>query len=155
MASPATAARFSEKLGKTASLNLAPTRNVRALVVSSEFEVRKPLLYSLESLHVDTIVCAGRTEAEDVLAKESVDIVFCDDHLPDGSYSDLVHPSHYEGKIPRVVVTTRTGDWDLYFDALGKGAFDVIQCPCYARDVEMAVGRVLREEDSQSLMASS
>ena len=155
MASAATATRFSEQFATVLPRNLAPARNVRALVVSSELEVHKPLLHSLEFLHVDTIVCEGRTQAEDVLARESIDIVFCDDHLPDGSYCDLVHPNQYEGKIPRVVVTTRTGDWDLYFDALGKGAFDVIQCPCYARDVEMTVRRVLREEDSQSLLPSS
>jgi DNA-binding NtrC family response regulator len=130
---------------------LLPVRHVRALVVSSQLEVSKPLLQTLESLRIDTIVCGGLVQAEEVLSKQTVDVVFCDDYLPDGSYSDLVRPEHWGDRVPRVVVTTRTGDWDLYFDALGKGAFDVIQCPCYAKDVEMTIVRVLREEHESPL----
>jgi DNA-binding NtrC family response regulator len=53
------------------------------------------------------------------------------------------------------VVTTRTGDWDLYFEALGKGAFDVIQSPCYSTHVEMTITRVLREEEARLEYRSS
>jgi DNA-binding NtrC family response regulator len=125
-------------------------RHVRALVVSPELEVRKPLLRTLEELRVDTLVCSGRAQAEEVLSKQRVEIVFCDERLPDGCYSDLVHPNRSKQRVPRVVVTTRTGDWDLYFEALGKGAFDVIRCPCYATDVEMTIIRAVREEHGQA-----
>jgi two-component system C4-dicarboxylate transport response regulator DctD len=124
-------------------------RHVRALVVSSELEVRKPLLWSLEWLQVDAIVCAGLREAEEALSEHCVDVVFCDDRLPDGSYSDLLRPSRSSRKAPRIVVTTRTGDWELYFEALEKGAFDVIQSPCYSTHVEMTITRVLREEEAR------
>ena len=120
-------------------------RHVRAVVVSSEQEVRKPLLRSLESLQVDAIVCADLREAEKALSEHSADVVFCDDRLPDGSYSDLFR----RRKTPRVVVTTRTGDWGLYFEALEKGAFDVIQSPCYSTHVEMTITRLLREEEAR------
>jgi DNA-binding NtrC family response regulator len=72
-----------------------------------------------------------------VLARQEVDLVFCDEYLPDGSYSDLIHSNHWNHKIPRVVVTTRHGDWDLYFEALRKGAFDITRSPWHATDVEM------------------
>jgi DNA-binding NtrC family response regulator len=58
----------------------------------------------------------------------------------------LIYSHHCDRRIPRVVVTTRTGEWDLYFEAVTKGAFDVIRSPWYAADVEMAVIRALREE---------
>lgn len=125
-------------------------RHVRALVVSPELEARKPLLRTLEELRVDTLVYSGRAQAEEVLSKQPVEIVFCDERLPDGCYSDLVRPNRSQHRVSRVVVTTRTGNWDLYFETLGKGAFDVIRCPCYATDVEMTVIRVLREEHGQS-----
>jgi DNA-binding NtrC family response regulator len=106
------------------------------IIVSAEMEVRKPLVRSLESHHIDYIVCANLLQAGQVLSQQSFDVVFCDDRLPDGSYSDLVHCNHTHRKTARAVVTTRTGDWDLYFEAMERGAFDVIQSPCYALDVD-------------------
>jgi DNA-binding NtrC family response regulator len=128
--------------------HLVDAQHVRALVVSSELEIRKPLLRSLESLQVDKIVCADLREAEETLSEHSVDVVFCDDRLPDGSYSDLLCRSRSSSKTFRIVVTTRTGGWDLYFEAVEKGAFDVIQSPCYSPHVEMTITCVLREESA-------
>jgi len=135
--------------------HLVAARHARALVVSSELEVHKPLLRTLEWLQVDAIVCADLREAEEALSEHFVDVVFCDDRLPDGSYSDLLRRSRSSSKAPRIVVTTRTGDWELYFDALEKGAFDVIQSPCHSTHVEMTITRVLREEEARLEFRSS
>ena len=126
-------------------------RKVRALVVSPHLEVRRPLLRTLEALSADVTVCSTREQAEDVLSRQAFEIVFCDDHLPDGSYSDLIHAEHYDHRIPRIAVTTRTGEWELYFEAIAKGAFDVIRSPWYTPDVEMTVIRALREEEQPTL----
>jgi len=148
MAQLATNTRMSGRFLHPMPEHLVVARHVRALVVSSELEVRKPLLRSLQWLQVDAIVCADLREAEEALAEHCVDVVFCDDRLPDGSYSDLLGPSRSRSKALRIVVTTRTGDWELYFEALGKGAFDVIQSPCYSTHVEMTITRILREEEA-------
>ena len=121
-------------------------RHVRALVVGPNIEVRRALLRTLEALSRDVIVCSTQTQAEEVLSRQTVDVVFCDEHLPDGSYDQLIHSNHWDHRTPRVVVTTRIGEWELYFEAVTKGAFDVIRSPWYAADVEMAVIRALREE---------
>jgi len=92
-------------------------RQVRALVVSSELEARKPLLRALEALRADVMICSSAAQAEEALSKQSLEIVFCDERLPDGSYTKLIHPNHWNRKIPCVVVTTRTRDWGLYFEA--------------------------------------
>ena len=126
-------------------------RIVRALVISPHLDVRRPLLQTLEALCADVVVCSSREQAEDVLSRQAVEIVFCDDHLPDGSYGDLLHGDHSDHRIPRIAVITRTGEWELYFEAIGKGAFDVLRSPWYAADVEMTVIRALREEDQPSL----
>jgi len=114
--------------------------HVRALVVSPRLEVRQPLIRTLESLAMDVTACATCHDAEEVLATRSIDLVFCDDRLPEGSYADLIRAVG-----PRVIVVTRTGDWDLYLEALSKGAFDVIRCPWHPTDVELTVIRALRE----------
>jgi DNA-binding NtrC family response regulator len=121
-------------------------RHVRALVVSPNIEVRRALLRTLEALSTDVIACSTQTQAEEVLSRQTVDVVFCDERLPDRSYDELIHSNHRDHRIPRVVVTTRTGEWELYFEAVTKGAFDVIRSPWHAADVEMAVIRALREE---------
>ena len=89
-------------------------------------EIRRPLLRTLEALSTDVIVSSTRTQAQEVLSMQTVDAVFCDEQLPDGSYDDLIHSNHWD---PRIVVTTRTGEWELYFEAVRKGVFDVIRSP--------------------------
>ena len=121
-------------------------RHVRALIISPNIEVRRTLLRTLEALPTDVIVCSTRTQAEEVLSRQTVDVVFCDEHLPDGSYDGLIHSNHWKHRIPRVVVTARTGERDLCFEAVRNDAFDVIRSPWCAADVEMAVIRALREE---------
>lgn len=148
MAALAPSVRASVQLWKPAP-NPIRNQHVRALVVSPELDDRKPLLRTLEALQVEIIVCTTRVQAEEIVVTKPVDIVFCDEYLPDGRYFDLVLATNGSSTGPRVVVTTRTGDWDLYFAALDEGAFDVIRCPCHAQDVEMTIVRLLTEHSSQ------
>jgi len=97
-------------------------------VVSPRLEVRKPLVYVLESLSADVVTCSTCAQADEVLSHQSFEVVFCDEHLPDGWFADLIHADHYEHKIPRVIVATSTGEWELYFEAMSRGAFDVVRC---------------------------
>jgi DNA-binding NtrC family response regulator len=120
-------------------------RTIRALLVTPHLEVRQHLVRTLNALRVDVVACSTVSQAQEVLCANAVDIIFCDDHLADGRYSDLLQTIQPNGATPRVVVTTRTGEWELYFEAVGKGAFDVIRCPWHATDVEMVVLRALRE----------
>jgi DNA-binding NtrC family response regulator len=130
-------------------------RYVRALLVSPRLEVRKALLQVLESLSADVTCCTNRVQAEEVLAHQRFEVVFCDEHLPDGSYADLIHADHFEHRIPCVIVATRVGEWEFYFEALRKGAFDVVRAPWYATDVEMTVIRALHEEDATQAKAKA
>lgn len=127
-------------------------RYVRALLVSARLEVRKPLLQVLESFSTDVVCCSTVAQAEEVLSGQVFEVVFCDEHLPDGSYADLIHPDHCEHRVPRVIVATRVGEWELYLEALRKGAFDVVRAPWHPTDVEMTVIRALREEEARSEM---
>jgi DNA-binding NtrC family response regulator len=122
-------------------------QHIRALLVSPDMDVRRPVVRTLEALSADAIVCSTRAQAEEVLSRQAVEIVFCDEHLPDGSYCDLIRSFGTAGEIPRVVLITRTGEWELYFEATSKGAFDVIRSPWHATDLEMAVIRACREQD--------
>jgi DNA-binding NtrC family response regulator len=94
------------------------------------------------------IQASSKAQAEEVLARQGFGVVFCDEYLPDSGYADLIHAGHFENRIPRVIVATRVGEWELYFEALRKGAFDVVRAPWYVTDVEMTVIRALHEEEA-------
>ena len=122
-------------------------QRIRVLLVSHNMDVRRTLVRTLELLSADVVVCSTRAQAEEVLSRQAVEIVFCDEHLLDGSYCDLIRSFGSDGEIPRVVLLTRTGEWELYFEATSKGAFDVIRSPWYATDLELAVIHACREQD--------
>lgn len=124
--------------------------HVRVLVVSSHLEARQRVVHSLEALSIDVVACANRLQAVEMLAKHTFELVFCDEALPDGSYSDLLYHAS-GGAIPRLVVLTRNGDWELYFEALSKGAFDVVRQQGYPTDFELIVIRAMREDARPAL----
>lgn len=130
----------------------AHEKNVRALLVSPEWEVRRVIVRILEGIGIDMVTCSTTTAAEEALFNQPFDVVFCDEYLPDGSYADLLLPNRWESN-PRVIVVTRVGEWDLYIDALSKGAFDVVRAPWHAADVEIAVLHALRDRAKERLAA--
>jgi len=130
-------------------------RNIRVLLLSPYPEVRRSLRQTLEALAIDVTVCANREQGEEVLSKQVFELVFCDCYLPDGCYSDLIHPRHWAHRTPRVAVVVRKGGRELYADALGKGAFVVLQWPSCVTDVELAVLRAIREEERLTLFRAA
>ena len=68
------------------------------LIVSSHLENGRALMRILDGLPVNAIVSRTLAQAQEVLARQEVHIVFCDDSLPDGTYRDFcrcgVSPNH-------------------------------------------------------------
>lgn len=121
-----------------------------ALVMSSHLECRRALVRILQGLRVNTLATATLAEAEEVLSRQGVALVFCDDRLTDGSYRDLLQNLRTWKKTPHIVVTTRTGEWKEYQEALGLGVSDMIQYPYRSTDVELNVLRATRGGDQKS-----
>jgi DNA-binding NtrC family response regulator len=121
----------------------------QTLVASSHLESRLILLRILEDLGVSTFASATLAEAEEVLSRHPIALVFCDDRLTDGSYRDLLQRLRTSKQSPHTVVTSRTGEWKEYLEALGLGAFDMIQRPYRSTDVELNVIRAMRGRDQK------
>jgi DNA-binding NtrC family response regulator len=113
------------------------------LVASSHMEDRSSLLHILDGLALNVISCSELDQVQEVLSRQEVPLVFCDEHLAGGGYRGLL--SSDVGQRPRIVVTFRTGEWDEYLDAMRKGAFDAIRFPFQPTDVELVVLRAMRE----------
>jgi DNA-binding NtrC family response regulator len=107
-------------------------------------EDRTSLLHILDGLSLNVISCSALDQVQEVLSRQEVPLVFCDERLTDGCYRDLLTSA--AGRRPRVVVTIRTGEWDEYLDAMRQGAFDAIRFPLRPTDVELVVLRAMREK---------
>ena len=60
------------------------------LVASSDMEERRSLIRVCEGMSMNVISCNGLSQVEEVLSRQAVGIVFCDENLSDGSYRDLL-----------------------------------------------------------------
>lgn len=116
------------------------------LVASSHVENRVAVVSALRRLPVNVISCAALQQAEEVLARQTVALVFCDESLSDGSFRELLDGVKREKTSPKVVVAIRTGDWKEYLEAMQLGAFDAIRCPLRETEIENVVARAMREE---------
>jgi DNA-binding NtrC family response regulator len=116
------------------------------LVVSSDLADRDQLTGVLASLGLDPVPTSSLRECREILAQKKVGLVFCDRHLTDGNYQDLLATSPQSGDRPRVVVTSHRADWDEYREAMRCGAFDIICAPCRRADVEWMVVQAKRAD---------
>jgi DNA-binding NtrC family response regulator len=72
-----------------------------------------------------------------------MDLVFCDEYLPDGSYRDLLISGRFGKNAGSFVLLLRVGEWEEYLTAMRLGALDVLRCPLQQTEVEAALHRAL------------
>ncbi len=125
------------------------------LIVSSDLEGRRALTKILNALGIDPLCASTIDESLEILPKETIGVVFCDQYLADGSYRDLLAASHHLKSRLRMVVTSRQGNWDEYLEAMRQGAFDLIVSPCRPTDVEWMVIQAKRDERNRKAEAAS
>ena len=116
------------------------------VVVSSDLETRRQLSHILEEQGNDPICASSLSECHETIAHHNVGLVFCDPHLSDGNYRELLAAYRLRDWKPRVVITSRSADWEEFKEAMRWGAFDVISSPCRPTDVEWMVIQAKREE---------
>lgn len=122
------------------------TSPFEVLVISSDLALRRQLANVLTALGVDPVCISTLRECHEILAEKRVGLVFCDHHVADGSYQDLLSRYSLASDRPRVVVTSRTANWDEYKEAMECGAFDLVSVPCRNTDVEWMVIQAKRAE---------
>jgi DNA-binding NtrC family response regulator len=116
------------------------------VVVSADLESRRHLSQILLAQDVDPICIATLRECHEILAKGRVGLIFCEPHVTDGTYQDLMAAYRLTDRKPRVVVTSRGADWEEFKEAMRCGAFDVIAAPCRPTDVEWMLIQACRDE---------
>src|SRR2546429_101881 len=86
--------------------------NRHILVVSSRIENKNALLSALDGLPVITFTVPKIEHAFEVLLSSPIDLVFCEEHVTDGSYRELLSAVHARDKMTPFVLTLVRAMWD-------------------------------------------
>jgi len=124
------------------------------LVVSSDLDHRRTLTSILQEDGWSPLHASRLNECRDLLAKQNVGLVFCERHLADGTYRDILSVARTSTRKVSVVVTSRLADWDEYLEALRHGAVDLIPSPCKKSDVTSALAQVRRGKSADGANAT-
>jgi DNA-binding NtrC family response regulator len=111
---------------------------------------RNALIHMLEGMSVSVFSCSTLRQAKEVLSRQKIELVFCDENLSDGSFRDLLRPNQFWISSPQIVVIFRFGEWAEHMEALQLGDFEVISSPLHPTDVELAVIRAMRDGGRES-----
>jgi DNA-binding NtrC family response regulator len=120
-------------------------KELNVLIVSSRIETRKVLQRTLEGLPVNTFCVSRIDHAMEVLPSRSFAIIFCEEHVSDGSYRKLLEITLANSEPNHFVVILCTGEWEEYLEALKLGAAEVLRCPLQSPDVDMVLIHAMRE----------
>jgi len=113
----------------------------RALIVDDDASFRLGLAAVLRLEGFVTASAATCQEALDELAKGSVDVLFVDVNLPDGSGFDLLP----RADAPTVIVVTAEPSLSVADEALSLGAWDCLAKPVDRMRVRMTLAGLARE----------
>jgi DNA-binding NtrC family response regulator len=125
------------------------------LIVSCRAENKKTLRHALDDLPVNAFYVSSIAEAVDQLSARPLAVVFCEEHLSDASYPDLLSLVRAYSPGSRFVVMLCTGEWEEYLEALRLGAAEVVRCPLQAPDIDMVLISAIREGYRDSALHAS
>lgn len=123
------------------------------LVASGNFEHRRSLIKILEELPLNVISVSTFQQAEEVLSRQHISLLFSDQRLPDGSYKQLLPHTDSSGQTLRVVLTTEDSDPVDPQEVDYRHVLGTLKYPFHATDVELQVIRAAHEEQEEAPIA--
>ncbi|MBI1750284.1 MAG: hypothetical protein HY234_14825 [Acidobacteria bacterium] len=124
------------------------TGQFEVLVAASDAENRRELTQMLSGMGLKPAISSSVQEAQAILSAKPVSLVFCEEKLADGNYQDVLRAVKRTAEKAPVVVSSRKQDWYEYLEALRLGAFEFLDGPVRAMDVEMIVRYAVRLADA-------
>jgi DNA-binding response OmpR family regulator len=74
-------------------------------------------------------------EALELLREHHIPVIICEQNLPDGNWKTLLEEVEAMPARPRLIVSSRLADHQLWGEVLNLGAYDVLPTPFDAREV--------------------
>src|SRR5689334_25110222 len=104
------------------------------LLVSSRLENKRTLLRFLEELALNVYTVGNVKEAEETLEEREIDVVVCDERVPDGTYHDVLALTMERKPDIQFIVLLCTGGQEEYSEAIRLGVTDVVRPPLHPTD---------------------
>lgn len=120
------------------------------LVASGNFEHRRSLIKILEELPLNVISVSTFRQAEEVLSRQRISLLFSDQRLSDGSYKEFLSHTDPSGQTPRVVLTTEESDPVNLQEVDYRHVLGTLKYPFQATDVELQIIRAAHEEQEEA-----
>ncbi len=117
-----------------------PSR-LQVLVASADPDNGRKLGSVLSECGLDPVLASTLQEAQSLLAKPDISLVFCDTQLTDGTFREILRLTE-AASIPLVVVS-RVHETRQYLEAMRLGAFDFVASPYRRSEVEHIVASAL------------
>jgi two-component system response regulator PilR (NtrC family) len=114
------------------------------LVAAADAESRRAFTQVLSGLGLKPEFSASVRETQAILSARPVSLVFCEEKLADGGYQDVLRAVKKTAARAPVVVASQSLNWYEYLEALRLGAFEYLDSPLRAIDVEMIVRYAVR-----------
>lgn len=113
----------------------------RVLVISRDTANSRAIADATEPWMFETVVCCSLQESRELLNKEDFVLIFCQDHLEDGAYPEVLSMVQPPQKVPVVVMLSDpVPDFD-FREVRKLGAMDVLRSPCSRKDIQWMVIR--------------
>ncbi|MFC1461975.1 response regulator [Verrucomicrobiota bacterium] len=129
------------------------TNRRSVLILDDDRVIREQLNKELRKLFFTTFGAANAKEAEEILAREKIDIVVLDVKLPDINGLEVLTRIKQKQPECEVVVITGFGTQEIAIQSLRRGAIDYIEKPIRMDELSTALGRAqekLAERDELS-----
>jgi two-component system NtrC family response regulator len=118
---------------------------LQLLIVSSRIEAKKALLHVVEGLPVNAYTSPTIERGWEVLMNHPIDVIFCDERLPDGTCPDFLCAVRSDHRTTRFIVLLSSEEWEDYLQAMRLGVTDVLRGSFQPTDVELVLIRARRE----------
>jgi len=103
------------------------------------------------------LICHSLEEVQEVMKREHIQIIICEDHLPDLTLEAILKLAKHRKRPIPVIISSRTGEWEELMKALRQGAFDYLVLPPRLEEVSrilelaLAESRRLRRSGTESV----
>lgn len=111
----------------------------KIIVLEDDLIVRKSLEQQLRQRRYDVAAVANIASAQELLSKDTFDLMFVDVRLPDGEGTDLLRQLQSRPEKPLVVIVTGFGSVESAVTCMRDGAFDYLIKPFSADQIEVVL----------------
>jgi len=118
------------------------------MLVSDRLDVQQAFACAVAECGLSLVLAASPYEAESVLRRSPIAMVFCSDEMPKDTIEELIDQEwRPNAKVP-VIVFSRLDDWERYLKFLRAGAFDYVLYPPGGREFQRVVRQALIHSDA-------